>query len=1181
MFARLKYTLTPSKHPASADNNDSRQRNRLSKPPNSSSLNLSGLSLLQPGNRNSTLFPLSTSTDDLEQHSPLSPNDEPRELLKARISGPDSEDQHPASHPDRESWKGVAFVVTDLERNHSISPTPKSPVASPLSGIFNTSRLSLIPSREHKDGKEMTPPEADNRSGSASREDLTAPIPIRRSSLCRPGIATRMKRDERLGSSPSGEVGVDAECDHHLDSVFPEEALGGDLEALNLETTIARRPVPPPLVRTETPDDLVFLGGLKLGSLHVTNGRVSPAPSDLSRRVKARSTPNLRAASSDYGDSDQEEIDMDARCTTRDGCSKKSILPEMPSRFISQTPRFKSPLRFSSNDIVPKIDTKHEGAITTFRVHTPSEDVAVENNVAERSTSIAEDCMTELPASPVEVVRRTSTSGSLLNSTTKCTEFDDDLFEDDSVSPSDSDSVDNSTLDTLYSANDVTAVQNKQASSPRKSRPNYNLADSGYSSNMSLRAAQEKVNEKSAQETKLMTAPGIDMNTLQNELTIPKKSQDHRPGPRPLRPSILKQTGGTATSLPIFQNILHSSTTISTVITTASMPPTHKAKKLTKLRSLSRNTSQDITVQGNHEIPTGSIPPVPAEFAANLAIRSEQVPELEHTYETRQHTAESPTTSHVDPVNIRFPSPAKSIDELDRESSSPPRPPNYREFTFLRRNKSDKRSSIRKSSNEISEVDALAIVQNFGTVGHSLGDNPYDIARTNPQPIPSWNLDPAQRINPHNISSTSPTPKFWSGMDAETAAELARRRSRTIYERDLPHLTEKRNIFNDRGGLPGKNLRPMSFAASTPPLPPLPSGFESNHKRGWSMQTTSPQLQQRNSWTPQYDQTTKNENTSFAYIREAPVSNGSHDNRQYWEEHSSDYHQPQNDRPQSWRSDVVEIEFDQRQNWNSNTDRSETDQRGGWANSDGYSNSHSQPESISHYENDDRWMRGQAAPHIPHHWNQHETWEDAPPPPPTHSPRPVSIAAVEEETDTWPDQAEVWRARRQSAGETLGYANNPHPYEDSLYPEIPPRSAPSHQARTNTHAEPFTTHHSYHENDLFPPQSSYDVYNSRRNSLNPPQPQSQPNSYNGSYAGSLAESLHPPHDPPRVSPSPQFGRYSGGFNYGYEHGSGFGGSAGTRSVSGVAGASRKGKELSEGFGVDLSDVPIIAGLKKL
>ena len=50
------------------------------------------------------------------------------------------------------------------------------------------------------------------------------------------------------------------------------------------------------------------------------------------------------------------------------------------------------------------------------------------------------------------------------------------------------------------------------------------------------------------------------------------------------------------------------------------------------------------------------------------------------------------------------------------------------------------------------------------------------------------------------------------------------------------------------------------------------------------------------------------------------------------------------------------------------------------------------------------------------------------------------------------------------------------------------------------------------------------------------------------------------------------GRYEGGLSFGYEPGFGLGGSAGTRAMR--TGASRKSVEVSQGYGLDLSDVPI-------
>ena len=69
------------------------------------------------------------------------------------------------------------------------------------------------------------------------------------------------------------------------------------------------------------------------------------------------------------------------------------------------------------------------------------------------------------------------------------------------------------------------------------------------------------------------------------------------------------------------------------------------------------------------------------------------------------------------------------------------------------------------------------------------------------------------------------------------------------------------------------------------------------------------------------------------------------------------------------------------------------------------------------------------------------------------------------------------------------------------------------------------------------------------------------------------------HSTPTAKQSPHknavealFDRYSGGLEYSYERGVGVGGSAGMRGPKDRAG--RKSKELSEGWGVDLSDIPV-------
>ncbi|KAF7513731.1 hypothetical protein GJ744_007782 [Endocarpon pusillum] len=1114
MFSRLKSSFAPSNKPASIDNNNNelRKRNRLSKPPtNTSSTNLSSPSLLQLGNRSSTLLQLSTNTEEVQNESPITADDEPREATKAHIFGPESRDAEAPAQGDTEAWRVGAFVVSDIE------------------------------TQEHKDVRDASPPKTEIRSCNLSREDLTSLVPIRRKSLNQPGIATRVGKDERWSRSPSGELGMEAK------SVIPEEASSGELEALNLETSKFEKPVPPPLVRTETPSDLVFLGGLRLGSLHITNGCASPAPSDLSMRVKTRSTPNLRTTLGEYGDSDHEDCDANIRILNNVRPPKRPGMPTAPSQLISKVPH-QSPLRFfSSNDMLPKINTRCEDADRTLGMDKAGQGISTTDRSRAGSIRMAEEYMAELPTSPFEIPRHSSSPASILNPISKSTEFDDGLFEDDSVTPSDFDSGDSSTTDTHYSSNGATTASDKHESSPQTMKPTYTLADSGYSSNSSLKDSNEETSER----TDADHANSV-MNAVQYGLSIPKTRQDRRPGPHPLRPSILKQAGATTTSLPTFHNLHHSTTTVSTVTTATSMPPTNRGQKLTKPRLLSRSARRkDITVQGNQEVISSSVPPVPAEFEANLAIRSHLVPELEHTFETRQHTTESPIMSHVEPVEIRFPSPAASVDMISEQSAAAPQPPIHKDSIFGRRSRSIKRSNVHHSSQEMSEADALAIIQDFGTVGYSLGGNPYDVARTNLQSSPRKNVEPARKVNPHNITSAARLPKSTGGMDAETAAELARMRSRTIHERNSMSVAEKRDLFNDRGGLPGKNLRPMSFTTNTPPLPPLPAGFGSNRSRSWAPQTHHDQMQQADKWNPRFYQNVYTDNTNVEPANDPYGYNQLDDASSYndWpdqfysEDYRSRFNRPRDGRRESWRSDRVEIDFDPRESWSPTHEERHFNRQCG---------------DDSRHDYGESWL------------DFNEVEQEAPPPPPPHSPRPLSVAPHEVEGSTWVRHCQAWQEERQFTGEAhpTGSKNWSYGDDNGLYSSIPPRNVPSNQAYHHRDARPANTYQQYLANDAIGPQASYGSYHSREHSRHPSRRPNQANSYNGSNAGSLAGSLHPPHDPRRVGPSHQFSRYSGGFSYGYERGAGFGGSAGTKSVSGFAGASRKGKELSQGFGVD-------------
>ena len=135
------------------------------------------------------------------------------------------------------------------------------------------------------------------------------------------------------------------------------------------------------------------------------------------------------------------------------------------------------------------------------------------------------------------------------------------------------------------------------------------------------------------------------------------------------------------------------------------------------------------------------------------------------------------------------------------------------------------------------------------------------------------------------------------------------------------------------------------------------------------------------------------------------------------------------------------------------------------------------------------------------------------------------------ESEAWEAQRQAWSERRQSAAES-----NKVGKEKTAPIRRPGRS------------------------DLLQvPQSS-----TRPQRIAPTPPQSAAYSTNSSYADLK--------DNDSSERSVTLGRFDGGLSFGYEAGHGVGGSAGTRNMK--TGASRKSVEVSRGYGIDLSDVPI-------
>ena len=156
----------------------------------------------------------------------------------------------------------------------------------------------------------------------------------------------------------------------------------------------------------------------------------------------------------------------------------------------------------------------------------------------------------------------------------------------------------------------------------------------------------------------------------------------------------------------------------------------------------------------------------------------------------------------------------------------------------------------------------------------------------------------------------------------------------------------------------------------------------------------------------------------------------------------------------------------------------------------------------------------------------------------------------------WQSHRDAWAQRRKSAGEALAASeeNSRTPSPIRAEQEVPVQ-AHWHDAPVSQESQRSGTTFQNRSSLNFQPssQSSSSLQLDQSLSLNP-----NPSGRNLAIPkGTVA----------RLS-----GRFEGGFGFGYEPGFGVGGSAGTRGIR--TGASRKSVDVSRGFGIDLSDVPV-------
>ncbi len=1176
VFGRKKSSSNVEAHQEEVAAQEARRRNRLSKPlTNKSTSNLALLALQDPNgaSRNASAEVVAAPP------SPQISEAEKRLQIKAHLFDSTDEPENKVSR--RMSWIGVAALVNRFESSQAPSNSSQTSLVSPPKQ--RASATSLFSSRKSSGAKRpglsnansvdrvstLYDPPTNNSSASIDRTPEPS-FPTSRRASFQPGAATRKVSAVEIIQEQDEWTQQDENMD---DTMEEEETENSDALSFSVGDDEEWFP-PPPEPRSETPQflDYTHLGGLRLGSLQVTNGRASPAASmatSMASRHLLAQLANRRDASSEYGDSEAGDAPpsmLSAKPQTPPSHSREVSWYSQRTSKLHQVEIFNMPARLvqqvSATDVAAEMAAEYIAELPTspYIIRRRSSELLIKQEQLEEASSITGlrtsvsryslrnlqslDTISHRSSSPVSSVH--SSTGSVLKTTTKRTEIEDELFDDETLgilrtSPEPEHLSDQASIDSFHSwrspakptfarseaFESAVEFQNYPSphrspvrspiSSPRRPSPSqWEVAhkafaeggpqklelhggmvqsDSGYSSNNSVRSSSWE--RKSTMEHSRSQSP----------LKTEQSSQPHIQPDLPktvgkLQKPILKKRQ-TAPAVPSFSE-LPPAPPKSEILVASDVPRLEAEnpkirKKLQKRNLLGKRRKQELYVQTVTSVDDLTIPAIPLTVQANLQIRTQQLPELEKTYKTMHHVRNQASMSvlNLPRVEMRFPSP---------EPETAP-PAKTRRISWLpsgKEYKPIKRKPVTTHNDSmVSERDAKAIINGLGSDNYFLGGNPYDLAYGS-SPRARMNSDHA---DPFSVSTKPSRPR--SMFDDETATKIARLRSSSMRERD--DWNQRKSSFNDRGGIPGKNLRPASICGDIPPVPPLPRPNT---------------LQQRPS----------------GMERQAP---------------------PPPPPPHSPRPAYL----------------------------------HAEPEAA-----------------------------ELAPPPPSHSPRPMDVTEV---VDPWAAHSAAWKARRNGADQTMRrqsyHEDQPHAYHyyvhgrEPLYPEIPVRGLQyTPEARRSCYYQSGSDdNHDFAGNQLGPQNQDqpYNPYNNQPQFFHPPifrnpvpHLQFQAQFYDTAYdpasthplrapdvprrspapsirssASSLAEELHPElaDEATRPHPPPEFGRYSGGMQYGYERQKGFGGSAGTRSVSGKADLAHKGVQLREGWGVDLGDVPIMGRMKRV
>ena len=603
-----------------------------------------------------------------------------------------------------------------------------------------------------------------------------------------------------------------------------------------------------------------------------------------------------------------------------------------------------------------------------------------------------------------------------------------------------------------------------------------------------------------------------------------------------------------------------------------SAPSLLRSRKLRKSRPSSQILpSRSITVGVGRALDDSNIPPIPSPIFARHAQRLEIFRSLEHTFPTLQHTAsEDDLSGDYTHVPIRFPSPGHAthtqnypdtyaVKAKRRRSlfGNDSRPLLSWRHSSVEPAKTRSRSRGRsRSQTRTADLEStLQTIADFGTVTESLGGSPYDIARSESS-VRNTITRKESKWHPHQMSTALPRTRTPTGMSEEAVADNGRFRSRSRSRSSCrPQTRTPYNELHENQDFLSNERRPTSLVFDVPPMPALP---------------TSEQIRQRevelSRSSTDHPMLTPPRKTKMAVA--TPV--GKHE---IVEEHGI-----------VEEHEIMETSMEEsRTSGNEVSTLVETTEDAVDA------------DTIVENTEDPSWEAYRNA------WSQHrktagesllssrtETPKISEAPPLRSGMNPLSYDSrpIGGPLNSNPPEPAIPMPQRQAPPIPNAHTMQTDPKRRSVGSESPNASAqhlavpPSRPSRTPS---PSTSPRSTPSPSPVPKRKSVATVPSRAFHVPFSTPQEQAPTFNNDSASSL-QSFHTPsskqQDATLSSRAERLsGRFDGGLSFGYEPGFGLGGSAGTRSAK--SGASRKSVDVSLGFGIDLSDVPIFVAPSKV